>query len=140
MLAGVNRCCRGCQIQRLTGAEDRVQRDRQLSLADAIVRQRQQTDHGATGIAWRLCGKQLVPGMAECVPWKQLVAVDQIASIRISARRELGQCAPCGSSTRPLCFNDFHKPLAALGDGDAGVSLAPFRKTGSPAPPLLGAP
>ena len=43
------------------------------------------------------------------------------------------------SSTRPLYFNDFDKLFVALGDGDASVSLAPFRKTGSPVPPVLRA-
>jgi hypothetical protein len=43
-----------------------------------------------------------------------------------------------GSAAGPLCFNDFRKPFVALGDGDAGVSVAPLRKAGRPVPPLLG--
>ena len=54
-------------------------------------------------------------------------------------RPEIGQCTRYGSSTRPLCFNDVHKPLVALRDGDASVSLAALRKAGSSVPPLLGA-
>ena len=71
MPAGMNRCC---QIRHLAGIEDRFQRYRQLRLANAIVRQRQQTDHGATGSARRLRGNQPVSGMAECATREQLIA------------------------------------------------------------------
>jgi hypothetical protein len=46
---------------------------------------------------------------------------------------------PSGLRGGSLCFNNFHKLFVALGDGDAGVSLAPLRQTGRPVPPLLRA-
>lgn len=50
----------------------------QLGFTGAIARERQQTDHGATGMTRRQCGKQPVPGMTECLTREQLVAVNQI--------------------------------------------------------------
>ena len=61
---------RECELLREYGLD--------VLLAGAIVRQCQQTDHGATGIARRLRGNQPVPGMTVCITREQLIAVDQM--------------------------------------------------------------
>jgi hypothetical protein len=66
------------EVWQATGGEVALDGERQFCYARALVGEREQSDHGATGASFALLRRQRLEGSGISAPRKKLIAIDEI--------------------------------------------------------------